>query len=892
MTPDVFSAIALGATVVTPNRRLARFLHQQYDRAQHLTGRHVWPTASILPYSAWLRLLWKEAVEAGVAADRALLVEDIQSAWLWLDIVEADNTVLLDESGAAQLAADAWTTLHAWGESGDSWRAWARREDDRDDTATFASWAKSYAEQLARLGAVDGAQLADVLAPMAALIPAWRRETIFTGFIEFTPQQRRLRAAMSTAGIPWRDARDEVAEAIHVTRVAAGTVREEIIAALAWARGHRAFASSGSIGIVVENLAERREEVAALADEILEPVLMLPAADPTLRPFDISLGVPLADIPLARTALDLIALAASDGESGAVAAALRSPYLPDAERQWTKRAAIERGWLEEGRRRVSMSDAIAALERYSPEISARWRAGRDRLLSRPGTPREWVDSWREWLAAAGWPGSRSLDSAEYQAHEAWEKLLGEFATLGAVASRCTRTTAVARLRELARATLFQPEGNAAPIQILGMLEGSGLAFSALWVAGMTAERWPPAPRPNPLLPLRWQRERGVPRSSARRELEFARTVTTRFAGAAAEVVFSAAAHDGDRPLSMSSLILPYPQRQAAANCDSWVQIVHRGAALEAIRDERAPRMAEGAVAPGGSRLLQSQSDCPFQAVARHRLRADAWPALLAGLSPQERGLIVHASFASFWKTIGDRASLVALTKDALDDHIDRAVRDGIAELRPARWRGLPDVVRAGEATRVSKVVKAWLRVDRARPAFSVTSIESKTLLHLSGIAVDVRLDRVDALADGGSAIIDYKTGNADSPQQWFDQRPRSAQLGLYALSRRDEDPDVPVRAIAYAEVRPDEVRARGIASDAAAWPELKELASLGLFDSWTELEEWWRAHLGALATEVREGKASVTPRASHPVPCRTCCLQPLCRIQSTSFLDALGETNE
>ena len=892
MTPDVFSAIALGATVVTPNRRLARFLHQQYDRAQHLAGRHVWPTASILPYSAWLRLLWEEALEGGIAADRALLVEDVQSAWLWLDIVEADNTVLLDEPGAAQLAADAWTTLHAWGESGDSWRAWERREEDRDDTATFASWAKSYAEQLAGLGAVDGAQLADALAPMAALVPAWRRETIFAGFIEFTPQQRRLRTALITAGIPWRDARDEVAVAAHVARVAAGTVREELIAALAWARGHRVLASSGSIGIVVENLAERREEVAALADEILEPALMLPAADTALRPFDISLGVPLADIPLARTALDLIALAASDEESGAVAAALRSPYLPDAERQWTKRAAIERGWLGDGRRRVSMSDAIAALERHSPEISARWRAGRDRLLSRPATPREWVDSWREWLAAAGWPGSRSLDSAEYQAHGAWEKLLGEFATLGAVASRCTRTTAVARLRELARATLFQPEGNAAPIQILGMLEGSGLAFSALWVAGMTAERWPPAPRPNPLLPLRWQRERSVPRSSARRELEFARAITARFAGAAAEVVFSAAAHDGDRPLSMSSLILPYPQHQGAENCDSWVQIVHRSAALEAVRDERAPRMAEGAVAPGGSRLLQSQSDCPFQAVARHRLLADAWPAPLAGLSPQERGLIVHASFASFWKTIGDHASLVALTNDALDDHIDRAVRDGIAELRPARWRGLPGVVRAGEATRVSKVLKAWLRVDRARPAFRVSSIESKTLLRLSGIALDVRLDRVDALADGGWAIIDYKTGNADPPQQWFDPRPRSAQLGLYALSRRDEDPDVPVRAIAYGELRPDEVRARGIASDAAAWPELKELASLGLFDSWSELEEWWRAHLGALATEVREGRASVTPRAAHPVPCRTCCLQPLCRIQSTSFLDALGETNE
>ena len=87
--------------------------------------------------------------------------------------------------------------------------------------------------------------------------------------------------------------------------------------------------------------------------------------------------MPLADIPLVRTALDLIALGALRGESGAVAAALRSPYLPDAERQWTRRAAIERDWLEKGRRNVSMIDAVVALERHSPDLASRWREGSD-----------------------------------------------------------------------------------------------------------------------------------------------------------------------------------------------------------------------------------------------------------------------------------------------------------------------------------------------------------------------------------------------------------------------------------------------------------------------------------------------------------------------------------
>jgi len=888
VSPDFFSAIASGAAVVTPNRRLARFLHQQYDRAQHLAGRHAWPTASILPYSAWLRYLWDEAIAAGVTGGRALLLDTAQSAWLWRNIVEAGSTILLDARGAARLAAEAWTALHAWGESGARWRAWQRGEDDRDDAVVFASWAESYLGDLRRLDAIDSARLADVLSPMAARVPAWRRETIFAGFIEFSPQQQRLRAALSAAGIVWRDVDSVQAIPVQAIRIAARSAREELIAALSWARRHAAADSSDGVGIVVEDLAQRREQVLALADDILGPALA--PSDALSRPFQISLGLPLADIPLVRTALDLIALGALRAESGLVAAALRSPYLLDAERSWKRRAAIERDWLEEGRRDVSMSDAVAALERRSPELAARWREGREALLrARPSTPREWVDAWRAWLAAAGWPGSRSLDSAEYQARQAWEKLLNEFAALGAVAPRCSNATAIDRLRELARVTVFQPEGAAAPIQILGVLEGSGLGFAALWVAGMSAERWPPAPAPNPLLPLRWQRERNVPRSSAQRELEFARTITARFASAAPTVVFSSPVRDGDRPLSVSSLILAYPEHPTGANAQGWVQLVQGSATLETIRDDRAPAIAPGTVAPGGSRLVQSQSDCPFQAMARHRLRAQPWPAPLAGLSAQERGLIMHATLASFWESVRDLASLVALDGDMLDAHIDRAVRQGISQLPSVRWRSLPEVVRAGEAVRVATVLDAWLAVERARPAFSVSGVEAKTVLRLSGITLDVRLDRVDALADGGWAIVDYKTGRADGPRQWFEPRPRSAQLGLYTLAQRDATPDVPVRAIAYAELCPDEVRALGVAADTAAWPGLKELAEVGAVEDWNALEAWWRTSLGALATEIAEGRANVTPRATHPIPCRTCRLQPLCRIQSTRFLDALGD---
>ena len=81
----------------------------------------------------------------------------------------------------------------------------------------------------------------------------------------------------------------------------------------------------------------------------------------------------------------------------------------------------------------------------------------------------------------------------------------------------------------------------ASIAICGFLEAASVTFDALWVAGLSSQQWPPPPRPNPLLPVAWQRERGVPRSSAARELSYARGLTERLARCSPIVVMSAPA---------------------------------------------------------------------------------------------------------------------------------------------------------------------------------------------------------------------------------------------------------------------------------------------------------------------------------------------------------------
>ncbi len=159
-------------------------------------------------------------------------------------------------------------------------------------------------------------------------------------------------------------------------------------------------------------------------------------------------------------------------------------------------------------------------------------------------------------------------------------------------------------------------------------------------------------------------------------------------------------------------------------------------------------------------------------------------------------------------------------------------------------------------------------------------------LTLAGLLLTLRIDRIDALAEGGVAIIDYKTGDADGPTRWIEARPRAPQLGLYALAYQAVPPAQPLRAVAHARLRRGEIKVEGLAADAGAWTGLRTLGDLpGVpFASWADIEAHWRTELEALGAEIRAGRASVTPR-NVVTTCRHCRRQSLCRIGGAA-LDA------
>ncbi len=878
---DPLHALAAGAVAVTPNNRLARALTARHDAAMRRAGKSAWPAARVLPWDVWLTLLWREAGDAGMVTQR--LLAPVESEYLWQQIVADDLALpaaLTDRRGVATLAGEAWTLVHAWGSGGPSWRAWreSAAAPAGSDPEAFARWAERYQRELAQRDARDPAELGDALAAIAQRGMRWEdTPVLLTGFLELTRQQERLLAALRGSGLRIGMAADRVAAA-PVERVVAPTARDEVLLALAWARERAQGAPGMRIGIAINGLAARRDEVRTLAGDVLCPALQLPGHAGAPRPFDLSLGASLADDPVVAAALGWLGLAHGALDRAQAASLFRSPYGPG---RWSLRARLEKAWIEESRQHVRAADAVQALAAFDPAAAARLsEAMRAAAFGRTLGPREWAAQWRRFLQRCGWPGEATLDGPQHEARQAFARLLEDFVRLDALGIRLAPAAALAFLRDQAAQAIFQPQGSGGPVAIMGLLEAASLDFDALWVAGLSGQDWPPAPQPHPLLPIRWQRDCDLPRSSAARELAFATRVTGRLLRAAPEVVVSAPAVVADATARPTALLAgPWPALTRPEPGDS----AHRLAAarvVEEVIDDRAPALAVG-VAAGGTGAIAAQSDCPFMAMARYRLRAEPWPDAVEGLSPLERGQLAHTLMAAFWRDLRTHDALEALDGEALAARIGAAAAEARQSLPAARWNALPPVIAAAEEERLPTIAAAWIEsIERPRAAFAVTRIEHRTTVELSGLTFRLTLDRVDELAGGGMAIIDYKTGLVDSTKSWFAWRPRAPQLGVYLMALASEAPPVPVRALAYGRLKAGEIDAVGVAADLTQWRALTDAARLREVEGWTGLERFYADRLPALATELREGVATVTPRGPGASPCRICARQSLCRIQA------------
>jgi RecB family exonuclease len=143
--------------------------------------------------------------------------------------------------------------------------------------------------------------------------------------------------------------------------------------------------------------------------------------------------------------------------------------------------------------------------------------------------------------------------------------------------------------------------------------------------------------------------------------------------------------------------------------------------------------------------------------------------------------------------------------------------------------------------------------------------------------MSARIDRMDRLSTGGHALIDYKTSRNLSPMQWQPPRPDDPQLALYAVSAKED-----VTAVAFARVRPGEMRFIGFSRDENALPQTRK-------KPWAPLLKEWKDEAEALGGSFARGEAGVDPK-KELMTCRYCGLETLCRVYEK--VNVLSEQEE
>ena len=492
---------------------------------------------------------------------------------------------------------------------------------------------------------------------------------------------------------------------------------------------------------------------------------------------DDSAGRPLALTPAGRLFGLLAELAAHGPEPASLVAAFAHPLV--------------RGWEPEIRR-----DWLKGVRAFDRELRGPSPApGLEPLRKAAGEAKvaAWWDEAEALIAPlAGWPEEIALADAltrlataaeDFARNLVWEREDGR--ALGsmieelreqaqALGTRIETADLAGTLRDCMDEVAVRPGYRGHPrVAIYGLLEARMARADLVICGGLNEGSWPQPPAADALLAPAILRALGVPGAEFRIGL-----AAHDLAGAmgAPEVVLSRALRDAEGPTLPSRFLL-----RVEALLGDDLEKEHREATIPALLPYldrmRPPAPEYPRPAPDPAPHLR---DVPIKVTALDRLLGDPfqfYAQAILGLKrldplaadpfsdPALRGNLVHDILDKWHKArIADPG--LAITPFAAAHFAAERVHP----LFRALWQ--PRLIAALER------FAQWVGEDAAEGRIVLGS-EISGSMRFDGVKVLGRADRIDRLADGSLAIVDYKTGNVPSKAQV--EKGLALQLGLLGL---------------------------------------------------------------------------------------------------------------
>ena len=867
----IVEGLAAGATLVVQSPQRQAALRAAWAQVQRDAGKTIWNTPRVLTFGQFAERLLQEQWAQADLPDRLL-----PSGAEWAVIRELRR----EAGGVAEARAllNSVRTLSDWSIQA-SPRALGTSPESALLAETLVALDRLSVEQNRRplRGWLD--QLSSpaerLLVAGEANLPTAARHTL-----------RRLGAldSLSLAGM-------EPREPLSIATADNDEHELELIAA--WCRTELERDPAQRLLIVDAKLRQRRGLYERLLSQTLAPSSWVaPVARQASGVFAIEGGRPLTEFPLIAHALLTLRLLTGRLRFDEVVRWVRLPFL-DAEDVMAG-AAIE-ACLRDGRRLEFHGTELAEfLERAGgaapAAMAARLRQALSTLAGHRRTPAEWAPRLLAALRKLGWHGARTLRSDEQQTVNRWHALLDEFSALGPWLRPSPASEAVATLADLAGERNFDPASVEAPVTLTDSHEHPLVRYDAIWVAGLDAAQWPPAPRPDVFIPLHLQVAAGVPWASAAAQTRAARQSLLSWRSSTDRLVCSWARLEGDAHRTATPLLNHLRERteyQPESGIVLLPAALHR-AEVETIEDEQGVRVDTSQPVTGGVKPLALQAECGFRAYGEMRLRADALETPAPGLDARERGMLLHKALELVWIKLDNHFRLSATDSQVLLPTIADSVAAAVVavfrghepvELRPAIER---------EKYRLERLIIKLLDLERTRAPFTVEKLEARREVGIAGGQFELRIDRIDSIEGGGYAILDYKSGEPRS-LRWQGEQVRDPQLLAYLMAERGRN----VQALANVSLANGRAKFTGKSSHKGLLPGVGGLPGMNpnkvppaeIAAAWEAETGRWLHGLQMVAAAYLAGEAPVQPAADV---CRNCHLTTLCRrveLASDAFED-------